>query len=95
MPTLLPAERVALALAAALLGFAFVAAPRSCEWGLDAYVWSGAAAVLASIVASLLPWARRAARGAGLRVLFPVLLVAGTWVLAFFVADFRLSFRLF
>jgi len=31
----------AIALCTALLGFAFVAAPRSCEWGLAAYTGAG------------------------------------------------------
>jgi hypothetical protein len=43
----------AIALWAITFAFAFVAAPRSCEWGLSAYFWSGLA-TLAVLFA--LPW---------------------------------------
>lgn len=35
------------ALCIGLFGFAFVAAPHSCEWGIGAYAWAGAATVVA------------------------------------------------
>ena len=37
-----------------LFGFAFVAAPHSCEWGLGAYVWTGAGVVVAMLAVPFL-----------------------------------------
>jgi len=51
---------------AALFAFAFAAAPKSCEWGLEAYTWSGIAALLVLLV---IPIALRADRPVGIRVL--------------------------
>lgn len=89
------ARRIAIAVSAALFVFAFVAAPRSCEWGLSAYVWSGVAA-LAGLLA--LPVAvergrtveRRIAAGLG-----HAALALTTWVAGLFAADFQLLCRLF
>jgi putative membrane protein len=39
--------KIAAALCLGLFAFAFVAAPRSCEWGLAAYFWSGVATIVA------------------------------------------------
>ena len=47
-----------------LFGFAFIAAPHACEWGLDAYAWTGAAVVVVLLalpvftLAALAPWQR-------------------------------------
>jgi len=78
-----------------LFGFAFIAAPHSCEWGLKAYVWAGLVTLLALV---LLPWVfdtaatpwRRALFGLGLSALG--LLV---WSGGLFAANFRLLCRLF
>jgi hypothetical protein len=34
----------------ALIGFAFVAAPHSCQWGLEDYTWTGIALLLLALV---------------------------------------------
>jgi hypothetical protein len=82
-------------LCAALLVLAFVAAPKSCEWGLAAYWWSGVACVL---VLFALPFALRAApsmRGRiGLALAFAVA-GCGAWVAGLFAANVRILCRLF
>lgn len=82
-------------LCAALFAFAFVAAPKSCEWGLAAYWWSGVACVL---VLFALPFALRAApsmRGRiGLALAFAVA-GCGAWVAGLFAANVRILCRLF
>jgi hypothetical protein len=37
-----------------MFGFAFIAAPHSCEWGLGAYVWAGAGVVVAMLAVPFL-----------------------------------------
>ena len=44
---------VASTLCVALFGFAFLAAPRSCEWGLEAYCWAGGAVVVVLLAVSV------------------------------------------
>jgi hypothetical protein len=78
-----------------LFAFAFVAAPHSCEWGLAAYFWVGLAIVVAFAVAPFVPRFRQLGLHGGLRAVVPPLLLAGVWVLGFFVAGFRLMCRLF
>lgn len=78
-----------------LFGFAFVAAPHSCEWGLKAYVLAGIAVVL---VVAALPWLLESQATPGRRVLlslvFMVVAVA-TWFGGLFIANVRLMCRLF
>jgi len=78
-----------------LFGFAFIAAPHSCEWGLKAYVWAGLATLLALV---LLPWLFDAAATPGRRALFGLGLFAVgllVWAGGLFAANFRLLCRLF
>ncbi len=52
------------ALAVMLFGFAFIAAPHACAWGLEAYFWTGVAVVVVLLalpvfsLAALAPWQR-------------------------------------
>lgn len=78
----------------ALFGFAFVAAPQSCEWGNAAYGWAGAGCLLAL---GTTPFALRAAptllRRAGFS-LGLVLLGAAVWLAGGVTANFRIICRL-
>jgi hypothetical protein len=49
------------ALCAAMSAFAFVAAPKSCEWGNNAYFWVGVACLMTLLA---LPWILRGGRSA-------------------------------
>ena len=83
------------ALCAALVGFAFVAAPKSCQWGYDAYFWTG---VVCLIILFALPFAFRAGqsilRRAGLGVGFAIF-GCGVWLAGVFAANFRIICALF
>ena len=78
-----------------MFGFAFVAAPHSCEWGLKAYVLTGIAVALA---VATLPWLLETRASPGWRALFSVAFlgaaVAG-WIGGLFAANVRLMCRLF
>jgi len=79
----------------ALFAFSFVAAPKSCEWGLTAYFWSGVAALL---VLFAVPIALRTDRPALLRAAFGAGFVAcgaATWIAGLFAANVRIMCRLF
>lgn len=76
---------------AILLGFAFYAAPRSCEWGLEAYTWLGIGLIP---LALLLPfWTEAPTRGRNALGLAAMTLLI--WCLGIVVADFQLLCRLF
>ncbi len=83
------------ALCCALFAFAFVAAPASCEWGLEAFAGAGLASAAALAV---LPFALRAgptvAARAGLAALL-VAAVAAAWFAGLFAANVRILCRLF
>lgn len=80
---------------AALFAFAFVAAPKSCEWGLTAYFWSGVAAL---VVLLALPVALRTDRTALQRAAFGLAFAAfgaAVWIAGLFAANVRIMCRLF
>lgn len=82
-------------LCAALFAFAFVAAPKSCEWGLGAYFWSGVVCVL---VMFALPFVLRAASSARSRSGLAFAFAAagcGVWIAGLFAANVRILCRLF
>jgi hypothetical protein len=83
------------ALCCALFAFAFVAAPASCEWGLETYAGAGLASVA---VLAVMPFALRAgptvAARAGLAALL-VAAVAAAWFAGLFAANVRILCRLF
>lgn len=86
---------VAGAVAAALFAFAFVAAPRSCEWGLSAYFWSGIAALGGLLALPVLvergrPLERRIVSGLGCAAMALV-----AWIAGLFAADIQILCRLF
>lgn len=86
---------VCLALCCALFAFAFVAAPASCEWGLQAYVYAGLSCVAllfatpivlrdgTSRLASVAPALGFAALG------------CAVWLGGLFIANVRIMCRLF
>jgi hypothetical protein len=85
----------AAALSVALFGFAFVAAPKSCQWGNEAYFWSGIAALPAYFAIPFLLGAgasllARAGLGLGL-----VLVGCAVWLGGLFAANFRIICTLF
>lgn len=85
----------AAAVCAAVFAFAFIAAPRSCEGGLAAYVWAGAAALAALFALPLaLQRGEPVLPRVGLGILFSA---AGlvVWALGLFAAGVRVVCRLF
>ena len=79
----------------ALFVFAFVAAPKSCEWGLSAYFWSGVACLVTLFA---LPFILRDGISMQRRVVRAFALTAlgcGTWIAGLFVANVRIMCRLF
>jgi len=83
------------ALSLALFAFAFVAAPKSCQWGSDAYLWVGAAVLIA-----LVAWPFVARTGGSLLVrlglgLGFVVIGCGVWLGGLFAANFRIICTLF
>ena len=80
---------------AALFGFAFIAAPKSCEWGLTAYFGLGVGSLPAMFS---LPFLLRAGattqRRIGLAFLLAGLACA-TWIVGLFAANVRIMCRLF
>ena len=85
---------LAVGLLAALMGGAFLAAPRSCAWGLQAYTVAGACAVLALAVLPFVagPPVFRSRVGSAV---FGVALGMAVWVAGLVLADFQLLCRLF
>jgi len=83
------------AVCTAMFAFAFVAAPRSCEWGLAAYFWAGVASFLILLA---LPIVLRADRSVlfriGLGVAFAGLGV-GVWIGGLVAANVLIMCRLF
>ena len=78
-----------------LFVFAFVAAPKSCEWGLSAYTWSGIACLVGLgampfVVRTELTDRRRILTAAGF-----VVATALVWLGGLFAADVRIMCRLF
>jgi len=85
----------AAALCTALFGFAFVAAPHSCEWGLAAYTGAG---LLVLVALAALPFF--AARAATLLSRFGQsallsCIALGAWFGGLFAANVRIICRLF
>jgi hypothetical protein len=83
------------AMLAALFGFAFVAGPRSCEWGSEGYFWAGVVTLPALFA---WPFVVRAGRRlliqVGLGLAFAGLGVV-VWFGGLFAANFRIVCRLF
>ena len=82
-------------LCGALFAFAFLAAPKSCEWGLSAYFWLGCATLAALFI---VPWiARPAARQRHPALEGMGYAAAGSlvWIGGLFAADVRILCRLF
>ncbi len=80
---------------ACLLVLAFLAAPRSCEGGLEVYFWAG---VVALVALAALPFAARAGASAPGRVAWSAAFVAfgvGVWLAGLFAANVRIMCRLF
>lgn len=93
-----PIERLLVpagAVAAGLLGIAFLAAPRSCEGGLELYFGAGIVAVVAlgALPFFLLRGATPGARVGGALALAALGAVA--WLVGLFAADVRIVCRLF
>jgi len=86
---------IAAGILAAIVVAAFVAAPRSCEGGLNAYFVAGLVAVAAL---AALPFAARAGRPIanciGAAAGFATVAVA-VWIAALFIANVRIMCRLF
>ncbi len=79
----------------ALFVFAFIAAPSSCEWGLNAYFLAGAAAFLGL---AALPFAGAGGLIVTSRAGSSLLLAGATllvWIAGIFIANFQLMCRLF
>ena len=86
---------IAGAICAALFAFAFVAAPKSCEWGLDAYFWCGVACLVVLLV---VPVAIRTEHSVPARVALGLGLAAlgaAVWAAGLFAANVRIMCRLF
>jgi hypothetical protein len=79
----------------ALVLFAFVAAPHSCEWGLNAYFWAGVACV---VLLAGLPFALLSASLIQRRLLIAFALsgaACASWIAGLFIANVRILCRLF
>ena len=77
----------------ALLVFAFIAAPRSCDWGLGAYFFAGLGSVVLLLVLPFIktsPGTARIAASLGYSALGFVV-----WVAGLFIANFQILCRLF
>lgn len=86
---------LAAALCIGLFAFAFFAAPRSCEWGLSAYFWSGVGVVAALLA---LPLALPGERPLQQRILLSLGLGGVgvmVWAGGLFAANVRIICRLF
>ena len=79
----------------ALFAFAFVAAPKSCEWGLTAYFWLGVTALVILIaIPAVLRTDRTALQRAALGLAFAAF-GAAVWTAGLFAANVRIMCRLF
>lgn len=79
----------------ALVLFAFVAAPHSCEWGLSAYFWAGVACV---VLLAAMPFALPSASSIQHRLPIAFALAGAacaSWVAGLFIANVRILCRLF
>jgi hypothetical protein len=82
-------------LTSTLFAFAFVAAPKSCEWGNEAYFWAGIGALVLLFAWPLVLHAGRSAlTRTGLGVGFAVLGCL-VWLGGLFAANFRIVCTLF
>ncbi len=82
-------------LTSALFAFAFVAAPKSCEWGNEAYFWAAIGALVLLFVWPLVLHAGRSALvRIGLGVGFAALGFV-VWLGGLFAANFRIVCTLF
>ena len=82
-------------IAAALFAFAFVAGPKSCEWGLTAYFWAGVAALLALFA---VPLVLRTDRTLPMRLAFGLAFSAtgiAVWFAGLEAGNVRIMCRLF
>ena len=80
---------------AALFAFSFVAGPKSCEWGLAAYFWTGVAALLALFA---VPLALRTDRSLLMRSVFGLAFSAAgiaVWFAGLEAGNVRIMCRLF
>lgn len=78
-----------------LFAFAFVAAPKSCEWGLSAYTWSGLACLVG---VSAVPFVAKSEMTISRRLLLGLGFAVGTaavWLGGLFVANVQIMCRLF
>jgi len=83
------------ALCAALVAFAFVAAPSSCDWGLGAYFWAG---VICAVALAALPMALRRGESWVKRALLAIAFAAAGiafWIAGLFAANMQILCRLF
>ena len=79
----------AAAIAIAVVGLAFLVAPRACAGGLDLYVWCGGAALLVLLA---VPFAAHIGRSTLVRVVWSlgfVVFGAGAWIAGLFAANVR------
>jgi hypothetical protein len=78
-----------------LFAFAYAAAPKSCQWGQNAYFFAGICALLVLMAAPLLaPLGLAFWKRALLSLCFGGL-TAGIWLGGLFAANFKLLCRLF
>lgn len=84
-----------LAVCAALFGFAFLAAPASCEWGLEAYTVAGLASIVALFGTPLLLRARSSSAASALIGLGFAASGIAVWLAGLFMANVRIICRLF
>jgi hypothetical protein len=75
----------------ALVAFGFSAAPRSCEWGLEAYTWTGIALLLIALLVPI--WSDAPRRG--WHALGLAATTLAVWCITILLADFQLLCRLF
>ena len=79
----------------ALVLFAYVAAPHSCEWGLSAYFWAGVACV---VLLAALPFTLLSTSLMQRRLLIAFALAGAacaSWIAGLFIANVRILCRLF
>jgi hypothetical protein len=78
-----------------LPGFAFVAAPHACEWGLGAYFLFGLAVDVALGVLAFVHGRGRAVWQRLLMAVAAIIFGVALWTAGLFVADMRIICRLF
>jgi hypothetical protein len=77
------------AIAIAVVGLAFLVAPRACDGGLDLYVWCGGTALLVLLA---LPFASHIGRSTLVRVAWSLgffVFGVGAWLAGLFAANVR------